>query len=163
MVLDRWEKMDRWHFWKNRKKGPAVSVLIKNGWKGPIVFQLNVKKAFLCFWLLSFQNRDGGPVRSKQANQPQEKRGSISRTHWEVGLPWGRQVVVIVFSSTFTFLIFAFFLLFKRWTTRRDQEREIIGPASLLQSWYCVLFYQRLTTWCTFEAVVHICHKLPSP
>ena len=136
----------------NGKKGP-VSFLTK-GKRGTMVFQLNGKKgpnAFQCFWLLSFQNRDGRPVRSKQANQPQEKRGSISRTHWEVGLPWGRQVVVIFFSSTFTFLIFDFFfLLFKRWTTRRDQEREISGPASLLQSWHWVLFFS------TFDNLVYL-------
>ena len=132
----------------NGEKGPVS--FLTNGKKGPMVFQLNGKKgpnAFQCFWLLSFQNRNGGPVRSKQANQPQEKRGSISRTHWEVGLPWGRQVVVIFFSSTFTFLIFAFFLLFKRWTTRRDQERELIGPASLLKSWRRVFTSGRNMQW----------------
>ena len=114
-----------------------------------MVFQLNGKKgpnAFQCFWLLSFQNRDGRPVRSKQANQPQEKRGSISRTHWEVGLPWGRQVVVIFFSSTFTFHNYAPFLLFKRWTSLRKG----IGPASLLQSWHWVLFLS------TFDNLVYL-------
>ena len=154
-------------FLKNRKKGPAVSVLIKNGWKGPMVFQLNGKKgpnAFLLLLLIALcpesRWRPGTQQTSKSTSREARQHFENSLRGWTALRKAGRWNL---FPSTFTFLIYAFFLLFKRWTTRRDQEREIIGPASLLQSWHRVLFYQHLTTWCTFEAVVHICHKLPSP